>query len=123
MAGPPIASVMIGSDQSDTMKEWYSNVFGVTANEMGAFDFGGFQVFIESHSQVTGPAGDPARMIINMNVEDCRAIEAQMKQHGVRWIREVEQMPFGLIGTIADPDGNYLQVIQWGAEPEAHRDG
>jgi hypothetical protein len=30
-------------------------------------------------------------------------------------------MPFGLIGTVSDPDGNYVQVIQWGAEPEAHK--
>jgi hypothetical protein len=40
---------------------------------------------------------------------------------GVTWVRKVEQMPFGLIGTVADPDGNYVQVIQWGAEPEAHK--
>jgi hypothetical protein len=39
----------------------------------------------------------------------------------VNWIREVEQMPFGLIGTVTDPDGNYVQVIQWGATPtEGH---
>jgi predicted enzyme related to lactoylglutathione lyase len=123
MAAPPIASLMLGSDQADTMKEWYSTAFGVTANDMGAFDFGGFQLFIESHSDVSGPTRDPARVIINMNVDDCRAIESQLKEHGVRWVREVEQMPFGLIGTIADPDGNYLQIIQWGAAPEQHREG
>ena len=37
-------------------------------------------------------------------------------------------MPFGLIGTVADPDGNYVQIIQWGAEPDdargaGHHDG
>ena len=123
MTVPPISSLMIGSDQADAMKEWYSKAFGVTANDMGAFDFNGFQLFIEAHTDVAGPAKEPARVIINMNVDDCRAVEAQLKQHGVRWIREVEQMPFGLIGTVADPDGNYLQIIQWGAQPEAHREG
>lgn len=34
------------------------------------------------------------------------------------WLRAVEQMPFGLIGTVADPDGNDVQVIQWGATPD-----
>ena len=122
MAVPPIASLLVGSSQPDVMKDWYQKAFGVSANEMGAFDFGGFQLFIEPHSEVSGATKEPARVIINMNVDDCRAIEAQLKSHNVRWIREVEQMPFGLIGTLADPDGNYLQVIQWGAAPEAHRE-
>ena len=30
-------------------------------------------------------------------------------------------MPFGLIGTVADPDGNMVQIIEWGATPyEGH---
>lgn len=122
MAVPPIASLMVGSSQPEAMKDWYSRAFGVTANEMGAFDFGGFHLFIESHSEVSGPAKEPARVIINMNVADCRGIETQLRKQNVRWVREVEQMPFGLIGTVADPDGNYLQIIQWGAAPEAHSD-
>ncbi|HEY6378244.1 MAG TPA: VOC family protein [Candidatus Dormibacteraeota bacterium] len=121
MAVPPIASLLVGSSQADVMKDWYQRAFGVTANEMGAFDFGGFQLFIEAHTDVSGPTKEPARVIINMNVDDCRALESHLKTQSVRWVREVEQMPFGLIGTLADPDGNYLQIIQWGA-PEAHRD-
>lgn len=122
MAVPPISSLLIGSSQAEEMKQWYSRAFGVSANEMGAFDFGGFQLFIEPHSEVSGPTKEPARVILNMNVDDCRAVEKQLKEAGVRWVREVEQQPFGLIGTLADPDGNYLQIIQWGATPEAHRD-
>ena len=26
-----------------------------------------------------------------------------------------------VLGTVTDPDGNYVQIIQWGATPEAHR--
>jgi hypothetical protein len=55
-------------------------------------------------------------------VEDCRGIESQLKAQNVAWLREVEQMPFGLIGTVIDPDGNYVQIIQWGANPESHQD-
>ena len=39
----------------------------------------------------------------------------------MQWVRKVEQEDFGLIGTLADPDGNYIQIIQWGAAPEAHK--
>jgi len=122
MATPPVSSLLIGSSQPDVMKDWYRRAFGVKENDMGAFDFGGFQLFIETHSEVGGPTKEPARIIVNMNVDDCRSIEAQLKEQNVRWMRAVEQMPFGLIGTVADPDGNYLQIIQWGASPEAHRE-
>jgi predicted enzyme related to lactoylglutathione lyase len=119
MSVPPIGSLLVGSSQPAEMKEWYRRAFGVSENEMGAFDFGGVQLFIEAHTEVSGPTKEPARMIINLNVDDCRALESQLKTLDPTWVREVEQAPFGLIGTVADPDGNYVQIIQWGATPDA----
>jgi predicted enzyme related to lactoylglutathione lyase len=121
MAAPPFGSILIGSSNVDEMKNWYRNAFGVQENQMGAFEFGPVQIFVETHSEVSGPTKEPARMILNLNVDDCRALEADLKAKGVKWIRPVEQEDFGLIGTLADPDGNYVQIIQWGAQPEAHR--
>ncbi len=118
---PPIGSLLVGSSNVDAMKDWYRRAFNVTDNEMGEFEFGPVQLFVEAHSEVSGPTKEPARVIINLNVDDCRAIESQLDAIGVTWIRKVEQMPFGLIGTVADPDGNYVQIIQWGATPEAHK--
>ena len=122
MAVPTFGSVMIGSSQVDAMKTWYRGCFpDATENEMGAFEFAGAALFIEEHSDVSGPTKEPARVILNLSVEDCRAIEAHLQTQNVTWVREVEQMPFGLIGTVSDPDGNYVQVIQWGATPtEGH---
>lgn len=121
MSAPPIGSLLIGSSNVDAMKDWYRKAFGIEENEMGAFQFGGVGLFIEEHSMVSGPNQDPARVIINLDVDDCRAIEAQIEAAGATWVRPVEQEPFGLIGTVADPDGNYVQIIQWGAEPESHK--
>jgi predicted enzyme related to lactoylglutathione lyase len=89
---------------------------------MGAFEFGPVQLFIEEHSEVSGPTKEPARIVVNLNVDDCRDIERHLEGMGATWVRKVEQMPFGLIGTVADPDGNYVQIIQWGAEPESHKE-
>jgi predicted enzyme related to lactoylglutathione lyase len=122
MAAPPIGSLLVGSSQVDEMKTWYRRAFDPVENEMGAFEFGPVQLFIEEHSEVKGPAKEPARILINLNVTDCRGLEAHLRDLGVKWIREVEQMPFGLIGTVADPDGNYVQIIEWGATPEAHKE-
>ena len=121
MPTPPLGSLLIGSSQPTEMKDWYRRAFDVSENQMGAFDFGGVQLFIEGHSEVSGPAKEPARIILNLNVDDARALESHLKSQNVKWVRALEQMDFGLIGTVADPDGNYVQLIQWGAQPEAHR--
>jgi predicted enzyme related to lactoylglutathione lyase len=118
MAGQPLGSILLGSSNVEQMKSWYQDCFGVSPNQMGAYEFGPVQLFIEAHSEVSGPNKDPARWIINLHVDDCRAIGQTLKSKGARFIREVEQEPFGLIGTVADPDGNYIQIIQWGATPD-----
>src|SRR6516165_6204795 len=119
---PPIGSLLVGSSNVATMKDWYRQAFGLSENEMGAFEFGPVQLFIEEHTEVSGPTKEPARVIINLDVDDCRAFEKQLNDVDATWVRKVEQMPFGLIGTVADPDGNYVQIIQWGAQPEAHKE-
>jgi hypothetical protein len=123
MASLSLGSVMLGSSQAGAMKDWYRSAFPeATENEMGAFQFGsGAQLFIEEHSDVSGPTKEPARAILNLDVDDARSIEKHLNKQAVSWIRKVEQMPFGLIGTVADPDGNYVQIIQWGASPETHK--
>lgn len=121
MTTPPLASLLIGSSNVAAMMDWYRQGFGAVENDMGAFEFGAVGVFIEEHSDVAGPATQPARIILNLNVDDCRAVEAQLVAAGTTWVRPVEQAQFGLIGTAADPDGNYVQIIQWGATPEDHR--
>ena len=122
MSTPPIGSILLGSTDVDGMKTWYKRAFDADENDMGAFDFGGVQLFVEEHSEISGPTKEPARVIINLSVDNCRALESHLKDLGAKWVRPVEQMPFGLIGTVADPDGNYVQIIEWGAEPESHKD-
>ncbi|MEX2267159.1 MAG: VOC family protein [Acidimicrobiia bacterium] len=118
---PGIGSLLIGSSQADAMKDWYRKAFDIKENDMGAFEFGAVQLFIEAHSEVSGATKEPARVIINLDVDDCRGLGQHLTGMGARFVREVEQEPFGLIGTLADPDGNYVQIIQWGASPEAHK--
>lgn len=125
-AVPPLGSLMLGSTQVEKSKQWYQDVFGVEANEMGAFTFGNTGIFIEEHSDISASsAAEPARVIINFDVADeaaLREIAARADKAGSKWVRPVEAAPFGIIGTVEDPDGNYLQIIAWGATPEAHKD-
>ena len=122
MAAPPIGSLLVGSSNVEEMKDWYRRAFGISENQMGAFEFGPVQLFVEQHSEVDGPNREPARVILNLDVPDARSLESHLQGMGARFVRPVEQEDFGLIGTVADPDGNYVQIIQWGATPEAHRE-
>lgn len=122
MTAPRIGSLLIGTDQLETMKSWYRRAFSPKENEMGAFEFGDFQLFIEEHSEVSGPNVDGARFIINLDVTDCRGLGKHLRDLDSKFIRAVEQEPFGLIATVTDPDGNYVQIIEWGASPESHKD-
>jgi predicted enzyme related to lactoylglutathione lyase len=115
-------SVLIGSTDVAGLKSWYSKAFETEENEMGAFDLGGTMIFIEEHSEVSGPAKEPARIIINLGVDDCRALGKHFETLDATWIRKVEEAPFGVVGTVADPDGNYLNFIQWGGSPESHKE-
>ncbi|HIC21963.1 hypothetical protein JYT54_00160 [bacterium AH-315-A03] len=64
---------------------------------------------------MSGPNTDGHRIILNFDVSNCRELEDHLESQDVTWVREVEQMPFGLLGTLADSDGNLVQVIEWGA--------
>jgi hypothetical protein len=118
MSTPNIGSILMGTSQLEEMKSWYRRCFEPVESPMGSFVFGTCQLFIEEHSEVSGPNTDAARVIMNLDVEDCRGLEAHLKAQGVEWEREVEVMPFGLIGTVKDPDGNLVQIIEWVAAPE-----
>ena len=122
MPTPTIGSLLLGSVQPTETKQWYVRAFGAAENAMGALEFGDVQLFIEAHSEITERAKEPARCIINLTVSDCRALEGHLKDIEATFVRAVEQMTFGLIGTVADPDGNYVQIIEWGATPDAGHD-
>src|SRR4051794_2985388 len=94
MAAPPVGSLLIGSSNVDAMKEFYRKGFDVTENEMGAFDFGGIQVFVEEHSEVSGPTKEPARVIINLNVTDATSLGKHLEDLGANFVRPVEQADF-----------------------------
>jgi hypothetical protein len=114
MDTPPLGSLLIGSPDVAAMKSWYTDVLVAKENEMGALTFGPIMLFIEEHSEVSGRAKDAPRIILDLDVTDVREWEKHLDSKEVTWVRRVEQTPNGLIGTVEDPDGNYVQVIQWG---------
>ena len=107
-----VDSIVISSERTDDLKEWYRKTFDVPEDDDGAFVFGNLRIFVVPHSEVTGTSKEPARIMINIRTNDARALQNDLKGKDVTFVRDVTEEPFGLLGTITDPDGNYLQLFQ-----------
>ena len=73
----------------------------------------GFHLVIDGRDDVGDTSAEPGRMIVNFHVDDFDATEAQLRRAGVEWLTPVADRPMGRFGTFVDPEGNYLQVIQF----------
>ncbi|GAA4976912.1 putative enzyme related to lactoylglutathione lyase [Nonomuraea thailandensis] len=105
-------SLLLGSTQPEELREWYRNALAPEHQGEGPLDLGGFLLVIERRDDVEAKNDEPGRSILNFHVDDFDAAEKQLHAAGVDWLLPVEDRPFGRFGTFADPDGNYLQIIQ-----------
>lgn len=109
-------SIMVGSEQAKVMAQFYAKVFdkkpdmedgGFSGWTVGSTFFG-----VGEHSEVTGKAKEPQRMIINLETKEVKEeFERISKIEGATVIKEPYEMGGGWIATIADPDGNYFQLM------------
>lgn len=110
MSAPALASILVGSADPQRLRAWYVDVFGAQVDRAGFLDLGRVTMLIDRRD-LAARAADPGRMILNFQVEDVRAVEAVLIDREATWIREVELTRWGRIGTVLDPDGNYIQLI------------
>lgn len=73
---------------------------------------GGFRFVFPRRDDIEDKTAEPGRLILNFHVDDARGTAARLNQMGVSWLQELEERPSGLFGTLIDPDGNYLQIIE-----------
>ncbi len=117
--------VMIGSEDSKTLGEFYTKVFGDPMYQQG--DWYGFgdessSLMIGSHSEVHGKNADAPRLIISVQTDDVRKEFDRIKALGAEVVAEPylpdeKGSPNIWLATLADPDGNYLQLATpWDGE-------
>jgi predicted enzyme related to lactoylglutathione lyase len=58
-----------------------------------------------------GSAKDPGRVMFNLETAEVQAEFERIKGLGAVVIREPYEMGGGWIATLADPDGNYFQLV------------
>ena len=110
-------SVMIGTKQLKALATFYEKVLGKPADmvesESGFFGWqvgSGFLGVLE-HSEMGGKAKDPGRVMLNFETTQVKEEFERIKALGGVVIRAPYEMGGGWIATLADPDGNYFQLM------------
>ena len=110
-------SVMIGTKQPAVMAAFYEKVLGKPAemvdqeNGFWGWQVGSAYLSVLEHSEMGGQARDPGRIMFNFETSQVREEFERMKASGATVIREPYEMGGGWIATLADPDGNYFQLV------------
>ncbi|MEO6397239.1 MAG: VOC family protein [Tepidiformaceae bacterium] len=112
--------VNITTDNAERLGDFYRNTVGLESQEgMGpyAFKFGGTTISFDSHSDTSGAAKEPSRVIFSMFVDDLAAEQKSLEAKGVKFSRTAGKEEWGgLISTFSDPDGNLMQLIEYKGE-------
>ncbi|MFQ6398228.1 VOC family protein [Nocardia sp. KC 131] len=113
MTTPKPGSILLGSTRPAVLRDWYRKALAPEHKGEGAIDLGGFLLVIDQRDDVGSTTSEPGRVILNFHVDNFDEVEEQLRAAGVDWIAPAEDRPAGRFATFADPDGNYLQIIQF----------
>ncbi|MGH2609565.1 MAG: VOC family protein [Tepidiformaceae bacterium] len=106
------------SEDRDTLMAFYRDIVGLPPQE-GMEEFAlqlpqGASLAFDGHSDTHGRTKEPSRVLINLFVDDINSAQAELEGRGVSFFRNkgVEYWG-GIISSFEDPDGNYVQLIQF----------
>ena len=113
-------SIMLGSEDSKKLADFYSQVLGAPnpdwsdeANGWFGFQAGEGGLVIGAHSEVHGQNEQPGRIMLNFSTPDVKGEFERIKGVGAKVVAEPYEPGGGdgmLMCTFADPDGNYFQL-------------
>lgn len=108
-------TVMLASSDPTRLAAFYETVLQLERLQNfhdPVFQLGESMLRIIHHSAVHGSNQMPARCQLNLFVADALAECARLEGQ-VTFVRPLENEAWGgIIATLADPDGNYVQLIQ-----------
>ena len=108
-------SLMIGTSQPTVLAAFYEKVFGRPADMVEGdwymWQAGSAALSVGEHSEVKGQAKEPSRIILNLETTAVKEEFERLKALNAIVIREPYEMGGGWIATLADPDGNFLQLV------------
>ena len=110
-----LSSVMIGTVQPKELADFYTKVFG-KPTDMNEGNWYGWKVgntffTLGEHSEMSGQAKDPGRIIFNFETKEVKEEFERIKGLGAKVIKEPYEMQGAWIATLADLDGNFFQLM------------
>lgn len=112
-----INSVMIGSENPQKLKEYYTRLFGKPMmDEEGGYtswQIGNSGLTVGPHDEVKGKNEQPGRILWNIETADVKGEFNRLKEAGAIVVREPYRPSEDFdvwIATLADPDDNYWQI-------------
>ncbi len=111
-------SLLVFSENPSELGEFYKKVFQKDPewNEGGysSFQVGSGFLTVGPHDKVTGKSKQPERIMFNFETDDVSGEFDRVKELGADVIAapyQPSEEPDGWIATLADPDGNYFQLM------------
>lgn len=106
---------MVGSMQPKVLATFYEKVFGKKPDmeEGGYYGWLVGKTFftVGEHSEAKGKAKEPVRMMFNLETKEVKKEFERIKKIGAEVVQEPYDMGGAIIATLADPDGNYFQLM------------
>ena len=110
-------SILLFSENPKKLADFYGKVFDKKP-EMEDGGYTGFLVGscflnIGPHDKVKGKSSNPERIMFNFETDDVKGEFERIEKLGAKVIAKPYQMGEwdGWIATLADPDGNYFQLM------------
>jgi predicted enzyme related to lactoylglutathione lyase len=114
-----MSGLMIGSEEPSRMVAFYTELFGDPTFDEGGYttwQLGTGWVTVAAHDQVKGENVQPGRLMWNLESDDVPGDFERCKTAGATVVAEPYNPGDGSddtmrIATLADPDGNYFQLM------------
>ncbi len=106
-------------DIQKTLLPFYRDVLGLPVSvDMPEFvvlssNPRGPSVTLGTHSEVKGRNDDPARHMVGLETDDVEGDVQRLKGKGVEFISDIEDFDQVRVATFTDPEGNYVQLLQF----------
>lgn len=113
-----LTGIQLGSENPKRLGKFYTKVFGKPGWQEGEW-FGWVvetgALMLGPHSEVKGQNNSPARIMITIVDKNVEEVLKKFENAGAKIIAkpyqpDTENAPNTWLATVADPDGNYIQI-------------
>ena len=114
-----LGALHINTDRPDVIADFYGKVLQsdppFSTEDLTEYIINDFRLEIMRHSEISGRNKDGARLMFNLMVDDVPAEFDRITDLGAEVIAEPYEFDTDdahlTIATLADPDGNYFQLV------------